>query len=151
MNDYYLMVEEHPNPQDIEFIRKSLAEHNITHSNIHESRALAVFLYNDHEEIVGGVTGETWGACLEVKYLWLHPQLRGQDYGQQLMKMLEREAVKRGCREAILDTFSFQSPDFYQKMGYEIWGVISSFPYNKFFMRKTLGLGHNEQRNYPTP
>ena len=44
------------------------------------------------------------------------------------MQLAEEEAGKRGAKQAYLDTFSFQVPGFYQKLGYEIFGKLDDFP-----------------------
>jgi len=38
--------------------------------------------------------------------------------------MAEAEARKRGCSNATLNTFSFQAPEFYRKLGYRIVATI---------------------------
>lgn len=56
------------------------------------------------------------------------------------MEMAESEGAQRGCHNAYLDTFSFQAPEFYLKLGYEIFGTLEAFPdeYKRFFMCKSL-------------
>ncbi len=56
------------------------------------------------------------------------------------MQAAENEALARGCHGAYLDTFSFQAPDFYQKLGYEIYGKLDDFPkgHCRYFLRKKL-------------
>jgi hypothetical protein len=44
------------------------------------------------------------------------------------MRAVEGEARERGLRGAYLDTFSFQAPKFYAKLGYREFGRISDFP-----------------------
>ena len=54
--------------------------------------------------------------------------LRGCWYGHQLLEAIEQEARQRGAMHAYLDTFSFQAPEFYEKHGYEVFGVLHDFP-----------------------
>jgi ribosomal protein S18 acetylase RimI-like enzyme len=44
------------------------------------------------------------------------------------MAAVEAEARSLGCRGAYLDTFSFQAPKFYEKLGYREFGRIADFP-----------------------
>jgi hypothetical protein len=52
-----------------------------------------------------------------------------------------REAIRRGCRGAYLDTFSYQARPFYEKLGYAVFGTLDDYPpgHQRFFMRKRLG------------
>ena len=44
------------------------------------------------------------------------------------MQKAEVEGVKRGCTFAYTDTFSWQAPEFYKKLGYVEYGKIKDFP-----------------------
>jgi hypothetical protein len=55
------------------------------------------------------------------------------------MGCAEGRAVERGCHSAWVDTFSFQAPGFYRKLGYEVFGELDYPPEHKrFFLRKRL-------------
>lgn len=140
MAEYRLHVEDRPQETDIRFLRQALVQYNLAHSSIGDTQELAVFVRDSGDRIVGGVSGVTWGQCLEIQFLWVQADLRGQKYGRRLLLEIERQAAARGCRQAILDTYSFQAPGFYRGLGYEVWGEIDGFPngYRKFFLRKQL-------------
>ena len=61
-------------------------------------------------------------------------------YGTKLLKAVENEAYKLGCRYSTLDTYSFQSEEFYLKNGYRRLGEIKNYylHYSKIFLRKEL-------------
>ena len=134
-------VQDSPDEHDVESLRKSLSQYNLNQSTIGESEELAIFLKDERDQIRAGIYGQLWGQCLDVDYLWVHADLRGQGYGQKLLLELEIEAARRGCNQIFLDTYSFQAPDFYQKLGYEIWGVKDGYPnqHRKYFLKKRLG------------
>ena len=52
----------------------------------------------------------------------------------------EAEARKRGIRNVYLDTFSFQAPGFYKKLGYREFGKLKDFPpgHTRHWMTKAL-------------
>jgi hypothetical protein len=52
----------------------------------------------------------------------------------------EAEAVRRGCKHARLDTFSFQALGFYQKLGYIEFGRLSGHSgcFDRHFLYKAL-------------
>jgi hypothetical protein len=54
--------------------------------------------------------------------------------------MLDEAARARNGRTVILDTFSFQAPEFYQSLGYAIMAVVEGFgqQHRKYFLRKSL-------------
>jgi hypothetical protein len=49
--------------------------------------------------------------------------------------------VQRGCAHAHLDTFSYQARPFYERRGYQVFGMLQDYPpgQQRFFMEKTLG------------
>ena len=52
----------------------------------------------------------------------------------------ERRAIERGCRHVFLDTFNFQAPGFYAKLGYEMYARAEDWPvgHAHCFLRKVL-------------
>jgi GNAT superfamily N-acetyltransferase len=58
----------------------------------------------------------------------VHADWRGKDYGTRLLQAAEAEAVQRGCTLAVVDTHSFQAPDFYRRHGYESYGTVDGCP-----------------------
>lgn len=109
-------------------------------SNIAQSTDLAVFVRDSAGKLLGGVTGNLWGGVLEIDFLWLHAGLRGQGLGRQILSRLEDEARARGAALAFLNTFSFQAPLFYQKLGYQLADRVDGYPdgIQKFFLKKFL-------------
>jgi len=89
---------------------------------------------------VGGLLGYTYWDFLAVDILWLHEELRGQGVGTQLLQTAEQEAIARGCHQAHLDTFEFQAPGFYEKQGYQCWGVLDGYDgrFKRLYYRKQL-------------
>lgn len=86
-----------------------------------------------------GTGGETYSGWLFIRYLWVSDMLRGQGIGRELMAGAEARAFERGCHSAWVDTFSFQAPDFYRKLGYEPFGELDYPPVHKrIFLQKRL-------------
>ena len=90
--------------------------------------------------IVGGVIGATYWDWLYINLMWLEEDLRARGFGKQLLELAEEKARQRGAKHAYLDTFSFQAPDFYKKLGYEVFGELQDFPqgHQRYFMKKML-------------
>ena len=133
-------IEHNPSDRAIQALRNELIAYNIATAGIDASRAVAVFLYDAPGQLLGGVVGTIWGQCLEITYLWVHRDLRGNGYGSRLLQTLEQEARTQQCQWASLDTYSFQAPAFYQRHGYEVFGVLDGYPrgYQKLFLKKRL-------------
>ena len=97
-------------------------------------------LQGPNQDVVGGVIAEVYWDWLYIDLLWVKEDLRGQGFGKGLMSRTEEEARQLGAKNAYLDTFSFQSPGFYEKLGYKSFGELQEFPpgQKRFFMRKEL-------------
>ena len=50
----------------------------------------------------------------------------------------ETEALRRRCVGVHLDTFDFQAPGFYERMGFEVFGVVEDHPpgHRRLYLQK---------------
>jgi GNAT superfamily N-acetyltransferase len=88
----------------------------------------------------GACIGRAYWEWLYVDILWVADGFRHQGFGKRLLGKAENEARNRGCKRAFLDTFSFQAPEFYCKLGYAEFGRLPNFPpgHARIFLTKTL-------------
>lgn len=92
----------------------------------------------------GQVAGILYGyinlSWLHVSYLATHPDTRRGGIGKALMARAEAHARERECIGVWLDTYDFQGPDFYPKLGYTEYGRIDDFPpgRTRLFFQKRL-------------
>jgi GNAT superfamily N-acetyltransferase len=78
--------------------------------------------------VVGGLILQSYWKESYVELLWLADRARGHGHGRELIQEAERRARRRGSRLIHLNTYSFQAPGFYEKMGYRRCGVMSGSP-----------------------
>jgi len=134
-----LDIDDQPAEADIEVLPNGLEAFNESRWPGHQKwLPLAVFA-RERESIVAGLGGETYAGWLFIRYLWVGDALRGKGIGRELMGAAEARAVERGCHSAWVDTFSFQAPRFYRKLGYEPFGELDYPPdHKRFFLQKRL-------------
>ena len=106
-----------------------LREYNLAHREASESVPIGVFLEDGNSKKLAGLTGETFGRWLCIQYLFVSETLRGAGVGKRLLEAAENEAVRRGCKYAFVNPFSFQSPAFYEKHGYREVFTLEEYPY----------------------
>lgn len=123
--------------RDRRFIVQSLIGYNDSRVAPENYRDL-VAVSRHGDGIVGGVLAYTHWNWLFVKHLWVAEACRGRGLGRKLMRVVEREAVGRGCIHAHLDTFDFQARPFYEKLGYQIFGQLQDYPagHTRYFLCK---------------
>lgn len=73
---------------------------------------------------LGGLSGYAQLGWLFVKLLGLAPEARGHGVGRQLLDHAEAQALAAGFGGVYLDTFEFQAPGFYEKLGYSEFGRL---------------------------
>ncbi|MGF1552069.1 MAG: GNAT family N-acetyltransferase [Paracoccaceae bacterium] len=66
----------------------------------------------------GGLMGHLENGVFYVRRLAVSPEARTGGIGRALMATAEDWARERGARAVFLDTFGFQAPDFYPRLGY---------------------------------
>jgi ribosomal protein S18 acetylase RimI-like enzyme len=129
-----------PSSADVEFLEDRLYEFNAGTTGIDGGRTLGVFLRDEAGNIVAGATGHTWGGACELRQVWVAEGLRGHGVGRRLMTEAQAEARRRGCRQLVLTTHSFQAPEFYRKLGFEVVSEILDCPrgHSHLTLRKRL-------------
>ncbi len=140
MNDFNCIIESYPNENSINFIKDELNKYNQMFAEPDNHKLLAVFLKDEAGKIKGGITGGTYWDWLYIDSLWIEELIRHKGYGKKLLEVAEKEAKKRGCNNAHLDTHDFQAVNFYQKNGYEICGQLDDLPvgYKRYLLKKKL-------------
>ena len=105
-----------------------------------ESEPLNLYVEDDSGELLAGLVAETFGNWLEIEYLFVKDDLRGQGIGSQLLQQAESEAKKRNCRYVFVNTYQFQAPAFYQKYGYKEVFTLKDYPYTgqRYYYQKDL-------------
>ncbi len=135
-----LVIDDHPDPPDLEFLEDQINAYNVAVTGIVDWYPLAIFVRDAAGQIVAGVNGGMWAGYLEIKNLWVREDLRGQGVGRRLLLAAEQEALRRGCTQVLLDTHDFQAPDFYRRLGYTIFGTFEGIGgrHTRYYLRKTL-------------
>jgi len=104
--------------------------------------ALLAVTLDDTEtgQVIGGLWGRTVYDWLFVEFLFVPEHLRGRGLGTALLRTAEEEAVARECIGACLDTFDFNAPGFYRKLGYEEFAALGSprRGFKRHFFRKLI-------------
>lgn len=105
-----------------------------------ESKPLNLYVEDEKGNLMAGLVAETFGNWLEIEYLFVIEELRGQGIGSKLLRRAEDEAKKRNCRFAFVNTYQFQAPDFYKSHGYKEVFTLQDYPYTgqRFYYQKDL-------------
>ena len=138
--EYQIAYVEKPEESAWGIIGRGVGSYNEQQAGENKFQRLCFALHAPDREIVGGVLGEIYWNWLYIDLLWVKDDLRGRGFGRRLMMIAENEARQQGAKNAYLDTFSFQAPDFYKKLGYEVFGDLPDYPagHQRFFLTKQL-------------
>jgi GNAT superfamily N-acetyltransferase len=136
-----LTVTDHLTPEQLGFLEDRIYEYNVSATGIDDGSWLGVLVRDESGAVVAGLSGTTWGACCKIRDVWVREDLRRQGMGTRLLDAAESEAKRRGCRQVVLASHSFQAPDFYRKRGFEVFAVIDDDPigHREVYLRKKLG------------
>jgi predicted N-acetyltransferase YhbS len=137
-----LRIEQSQNPTDEEreAILTPLRAYNAAQAGPGNPQPLALLVRDDNGEILGGLYGRFFYQWLFIELLSVPEQARGQGLGSKLMQMAEDLAREKECVGIWLDTFDFQAPDFYKRLGYSELGQIADYPpgHKRHFFQKRL-------------
>lgn len=138
-----IVFEAEPHPETRAAILDGLIAYNgqKTENRFGSPRTIALALKDPETGLsVGGLTARVSYSRMFIELLFIPEHLRGQGLGEKLMGQAERVARDLGCIGVWLDTFSFQAPGFYEKLGYAEFGTLSDYPpgFSRHFFHKPL-------------
>ena len=121
-------------------LEERIYEFNSNATGIFDGVLLNASITDDAGKLVAGLSGHTWGGCCTIVLLWVDESLRRAGVGRALMQAAEQEAIRRGCRQIVLTTHSFQAPRFYEKLGFRRLATVPNNPtgYDDFIYVKEL-------------
>ena len=119
---------ENTESQKSQIIGDLIRSYNRSKREVAEREPLNLYVEDEHGGIMAGLVAETFGNWLEIEYLFVKEDLRGQGIGSQLLHQAESEAKKRNCRFAFVNTYQFQAPAFYQKHHYQEVFTLKDYP-----------------------
>jgi ribosomal protein S18 acetylase RimI-like enzyme len=127
-------------PPEARRVDAGLGDANDAAAPLHEVRPLSCFARDAAGSVVGGVVGRRWGACAEIQQVWVEEAHRRLGIASRLVRAFEARAAEHGCRHFYLETFSFQSPALYEKLGYRRAHALDVYPHGivKYTMRREL-------------
>lgn len=134
------VILENTESQKAQKIGELVRSYNRSKREAAESESLNLYIEDEHGRLLAGLVAETFGNWLEIEYLFVKEELRGQGIGSQLLQQAESEAKKRNCRFAFVNTYQFQAPAFYQKHGYKEVFIMKDYPYTgqRHYYQKVL-------------
>ena len=140
MDEPRLEFEESPTAKSRQAVFDGLVAHFAEGYGDPNFHAVGLFLRDERDEVVGGLTGRFRWGWLYVEMLWVAKHLRRTGQGARLLREAEAIALEHGGVAAHLECAADALP-FYQHLGYELVGVMEDFPVpgeRQHFVRKWL-------------
>ncbi len=132
---------DHPADADRQALLDALVNYNANRIGETLFRQFALLLREpERDEVVGGLYAHWLYDWLAVELLIVPEAYRRRGFGSELMRRAEAYATDVGCVGVWLNTFGFQAREFYEKLGYEVFGSLNDHPrgWQRYFMRKLL-------------
>lgn len=126
-------------------VKKELQKYNIARVK-QRLRPLSVYCREESGTLVGGVVANCVWGWLHIDSVWVAEHCRGANVGRALLARIENLGAQENCHSAFLETYSFQAPEFYLSLGYEMLASLNNYADNqtRFFFCKSLrdSVGH---------
>jgi len=129
-----------PTEEQRQAILQPLIEYNDARAGISKTEPFALMVKDERGAILGGLYGRVTLRWMFIDLLSVPEQVRGQGIGSKLMAQAQALATEKNCLGIWLDTFDFQAPGFYQKLGFSQFGEIVDYPpgHKRHFFQKRL-------------
>jgi len=128
------------NNDQIKYLDDKLEEHDNYYISTKLSGDINIGIKYEGQLIAGVIAAFSTMKILYVSTIYVNEQFRNKGLGRTLMQEVENKAIELGTELIRLDTFEWQAPKFYIKMGYEQVGYYESKSkeYSEYFFVKYL-------------
>ena len=138
-----LLVTQDVSVDDKQYVCRNLYDYNVTQTaSLLQKPGINInlALKDENARVFGGIFCDTFLYCLYIDVLWVDESCRGLGYGRALVSEAERIARENGCTFAHTSTFSYQTPDFYERAGYAVYAVLDDYPdgIRQYYLKKRL-------------
>ena len=132
--------------QEIKLLPSSEQDNRYIHQQLRQYNRQFMRDFKDYSfhikqggQIVAGIVAASTMDTLEVEFLFVEESCRGQGLGRMLLEQAENLSRQDGCKRVLLNTYSFQAPGFYRRMGYELLAQQNPCfgEYSQYYFTKT--------------
>jgi len=109
-------------------VRNGLISYNRSKAGAPRYRPLVLSARDAKGGLLGGLVGQLYWNALYVELLWVSERARKDGIGRGLMQMAEARARRARKSLVYLNTYSFQAPGFYRKLGFREFGRMNNYP-----------------------
>ena len=118
----YVKLELHKyNQKNCKYIRENS-------SYAHNNKINGDFIIYDKNTIIGGALGQIIWGWYYLSDFYINEEYRNQGIGTQIIDKIEQFAKENNALGVRIDSWNFQAPKFYQKLGYKVWGKFKDCP-----------------------
>ena len=138
-----IILSDHPTKEELEQIQASLHDFNCSQTNgEYDLPGVEINLIATDQSgtVVGGVIASTVLRVMHLEVLWVAKETRKLGLASQLVLGAERIGAAHVCLTTQTMSFSFQAPGFYQKIGYQVIGIYTGYPFGitEYILNKPL-------------
>lgn len=131
-------IDQNPTPEDDKVLREGIV--NFNREVIKEKASHFSIFAKDNTQIVGGALVWEHSDALYIDVLWLNENYRKKGIGTKIISIIDTIAIDKRISKIFVDTYEFQSQEFYQKHGFNSIGIIPEYllGYDRIFLRKDI-------------
>jgi len=129
-----------PTPEEQYRVIDPLIAFNEAQAGPRNSKEFVFSVHSQTGEFVGGLLGFTHWNHFFVSAVFVDQRFRREGIGRELLRRAEALALEQGCDVIYLDTFDYQAPGFYEKLGFKVFGKLEDYPpgHQRFYLMKRI-------------
>jgi GNAT superfamily N-acetyltransferase len=113
---------------ELDAVEDSIYAHNRRAVGRNDAQGLGFVIRDEARRIVGVAAGYSWAGTSELKQMWVDEAYRGRGYARELLNAFAAEAAIRGVRRIWVQSYDFQAPGIYEKVGFVRVAEFAEWP-----------------------